>query len=687
MASFRFGFSLALLVISSASTFAQRQPIAGVQEYTGKISYTTSGKHSTTIGVITQTFTVEQSAQLDVHVTWNPNLRRYDGYVTAGTAMIKETMVTTSPSSRSERGTSGESKDMSKSSDGGRREFAIDLRNDGQYQPNLLDNDIQARFYSQNVFDRTQPMQLFLFAPGHYAELWHKPLAGHVLKGSGKVKHGTPHPVTGEPDFYIHVEWEFRPGSAVAADDEVVVTSSTYDQFRPEAGTGGGRGNEIAFKARLQKTGGGEPAEKAVKFEWKFKDVSREPGYAMNMPVLDPDAGADLRFEASSELRLTDHEGLSAETPPGERVESSAVIGSHDWGGFGAIEVTAVLQSGKRIQGVLQGAGAEILVPKRTPGDYIAESWRIAKGVGGVDARADYENTPIGDRNAGDGLTLYEEYRGFIENGSHIEGDPKKKDFMIFNDAGSGYLAGIRRFAELSELATHWKFQRNEWQDSNVVNLNFRRGPHVVAQHGARVQASAAHAGYAEAKGRTVYIAPFDGTEDQRIFDYMNSSLVHELMHTVNVYHHGDKVEPMVRWTNAGDTDDVLEFRLNRNGDPVGDGRPVRVLRETGERVPGRLPEGGLVVRLGVQHGQHSGHDGCVMRYDSAGAYVSLADPDVRYRATNEPTGTMLCRSPLGTGVNEMGRQPQARYGDSDSGRGDCYHQILVNDAVVPPVR
>jgi hypothetical protein len=99
---------------------------------------------------------------------------------------------------------------------------------------------------------------------------------------------------------------------------------------------------------------------------------------------------------------------------------------------------------------------------------------------------------------------LYEEYRGFIENGAHIEGDPKKKDFLIFNDAGSGYLAGIRRFAELSELATHWKFQPNEWQESNVVNLNFARGPHVVGQRGARVQASAAHAGYAEAKGRTV---------------------------------------------------------------------------------------------------------------------------------------------------------------------------------------
>jgi hypothetical protein len=171
------------------------------------------------------------------------------------------------------------------------------------------------------------------------------------------------------------------------------------------------------------------------------------------------------------------------------------------------------------------------------------------------------------------------------------------------------------------------------------------------------------------------------------MFGYMNSTLVHELMHTLNVYHHGDRVDPQVRWINAGDTEDVLEVRLNKNGDPVGQPKPIRVLRESGEKVPGRLPEGGLDIRIGVPQGQHSGNDSCVMRYDSAGAYVSVSDPDVRYRATNEPTGTMLCRSRLGTGLNETGRQPQPRYGDADSGRGDCYHQILVNDAVVPPVR
>jgi hypothetical protein len=44
MASLRFGVSLALLALSGAAAFAERKPINGVQEYSGWITYTTSGK-------------------------------------------------------------------------------------------------------------------------------------------------------------------------------------------------------------------------------------------------------------------------------------------------------------------------------------------------------------------------------------------------------------------------------------------------------------------------------------------------------------------------------------------------------------------------------------------------------------------------------------------------------------------
>jgi hypothetical protein len=37
-----------------------------------------------------------------------------------------------------------------------------------------------------------------------------------------------------------------------------------------------------------------------------------------------------------------------------------------------------------------------------------------------------------------------------------------------------------------------------------------------------------------------------------------------------------------------------------------------------------------------------------------------------------------LCTLPLGTGVNSKDHVPQSRYGDAE--RGDCTHQIDVND-------
>jgi hypothetical protein len=52
-----------------------------------------------------------------------------------------------------------------------------------------------------------------------------------------------------------------------------------------------------------------------------------------------------------------------------------------------------------------------------------------------------------------------------------------------------------------------------------------------------------------------------------------------------------------------------------------------------------------------------------------------------------EGLGFSLCSQTHGDGVNDASRTPQARYGDSAAGRGDCAHQILVNDAVKAAAR
>jgi hypothetical protein len=45
-----------------------------------------------------------------------------------------------------------------------------------------------------------------------------------------------------------------------------------------------------------------------------------------------------------------------------------------------------------------------------------------------------------------------------------------------------------------------------------------------------------------------------------------------------------------------------------------------------------------------------------------------------------EVTGTELCTSPDGTGVNDADHPPRVRYGDADKGRGNCKNQIKISD-------
>ena len=85
------------------------------------------------------------------------------------------------------------------------------------------------------------------------------------------------------------------------------------------------------------------------------------------------------------------------------------------------------------------------------------------------------------------------------------------------------------------------------------------------------------------------------------------------------------------------------------------------------------------------------------MRYWVAHAYPAIADPTVRYLTHGEIRGTALCLNRTGTGINDAGRSPQSRYGDAATrgnggpivilDRGDCLHQVRVNDFGEEPHR
>jgi hypothetical protein len=85
--------------------------------------------------------------------------------------------------------------------------------------------------------------------------------------------------------------------------------------------------------------------------------------------------------------------------------------------------------------------------------------------------------------------SLYEEYRGWVENGKHIEGDPKAKDFFVLNLIGADAKAGINLFEALSQLRVHSRLRRSEMSVAKrLMNANHRDAPHRVDQHGVWVK-------------------------------------------------------------------------------------------------------------------------------------------------------------------------------------------------------
>ena len=527
------------------------------------------------------------------------------------------------------------------------------------------------------------------------------PATGLELTGSGKFDMGLPIPLFNLllgggtlPRYPGDVSWEFRPLEVDPL--ELVVDPAGYDTFRPTANLNGNPGNSISVTAKLQTRSGKPATQGATKFTFELLETSQEPGIALNWPRDASDSDYDLRFAPAAGFMIADavkrQKAESVLTIP-LATSATVKIDSYDWGGWSRLKVTALLPDGSTLTGYLKDkpGETEIRLPQRTANSYIADSWKKTNGVSGSD-NSDDESVPAGDGNGGDGLTLYEEYRGFYESQDHIEGNAKKKDYFAVNLAGSAGEGGLALFRRLSGLAVHKNLLQTELSFERVINKNVGAGPHRVNQHGIILKVKAFQ-GYAEAVSTTTkqpstpkdfdYIGLPVSIGSAPTFSptvsYGSSTIAHELLHTVNVYHHGE-VDVQVVW-QLGPGDTVLEGQ-----------QQIQVYREPDVNVTPRIvsllkasSSGQGKIWLGKQQGQHSGVENCVMRYDTSGAYEREGDAGGRFKIS-ELAGAALCDSAEGTGVNAA-RTPQIRYGNAASGRGACKQQILVNDAISAPVR
>jgi hypothetical protein len=492
-------------------------------------------------------------------------------------------------------------------------------------------------------------------------------------------------------------------------DLRVIVEPQNYDRWLPQATKDENvSGNQIEIVARLVDANNQPAVGKARLFRFELLDVSKQPGVAVNQPIATITAPKpDLAFEQEYNPNKTITGANRDKLEVGEELnQASAIVSSFDWGAWGRIKVTAVMPNGRQIVGKLEGQSDPLVrLPKREASSKIGDAWKTRPGADGADLE-DEESLPAGDGDGGDGFTLYEEYRGFYEKGRHIFGDPQKKDFFIRDEIGGDTKRAIALFRNLSELAIHDELEMHEFRVDRVINSNFDgETPRQGSQHGIKiVQVPAggtprAVGGPGAPKKVDRVEIPLDvspGPAWMRTVtrggasitgDRYAGTIAHELFHACNVWHHG-QLDEIVDWvvTTTNGVQSVFEHMVWDDGNVQirsRTGAPIRVLTEGG--APKSFAPGTLTTWLGIKRGEHSGFEDCVMRYDTATAYVSDADPvNVRYYTasrgqTDELTGQSLCTDPAGTGVNDPGRRtPQPRFHGAT--KGACKHQVCVND-------
>ena len=505
--------------------------------------------------------------------------------------------------------------------------------------------------------------------------------------------------MTGE----IVVTWTLRPEEEEV---EAVMEIPQYDNWLPEGDVNEENpgGNPLEIILTLQRPDGTPAQVRAEKFVIELSEVSKEPGLCMNFPTNTASGAqprADLRFEQDMNGTWTIQEGeIRMETKEADPLSARAVLSSYDWGGYGVLKAKAILPGGEEIEAHLKGQRniTEVRVPKRKADSYIGDAWLKDYSLNNPNHGADDENNPEGDGHRGDGLSLYEEYRGFYEGGTgaahHIFGDPERKDFFVLNKLGTA--RGIAQFATESGLVVHSSFLESEIKD-RVINFN-RSGsaPHVVDQHVVILERGPIPNSTADGKayggpsvpknisrvvisdGFNLNTRPVAQRGGAPSVDPAKWIVAHELAHCCNVPHHGPSYTNHVLWT--GETiDGVLTWQ--ENGSAI-----IDVFSDPAiERILPANDSDHRVLIVGHKGNLGSGDEDCIMRYPNhAHAWVGSETTRFLIERDDEKIGTTYCNSKQGTGVNgvEAGK-PWPRFGNATV--GECKKHFCVNDLMNHP--
>ena len=215
---------------------------------------------------------------------------------------------------------------------------------------------------------------------------------------------------------------------------------------------------------------------------WRFtlSDVTAVPGVAMNLGTGDD---FDLRFDTTRggwgpERATVD--GFEIETTA-KSSSATVRVRSLDHGAWGRLGAEV------NVDGVWYGVATAngkgyVTLPLDDNEDRVSDFWADTYRVNGLGADWDGDAEPDGGADVGDGLTVYEEYRGFATGGVVRSTDPRRRTLFVHapNGLASYVAAPIDHGLQLLFI------DETEFVDTNtrVVNVNHDGYAHRGDQHG-----------------------------------------------------------------------------------------------------------------------------------------------------------------------------------------------------------
>ncbi len=519
--------------------------------------------------------------------------------------------------------------------------------------------------------------------------------------------------IGGQPETYEAILEPIAsvPGAQLA-------TYSKFVPIGPHPGAKDGKLDTVAFRVYLVKKA--NPGERVtnVPFQVRYAlESSHEPGYSINMPE-NGKADNDLVWhplvaKLSGVQQLTD---TTLTTTPDQGAFVMAMVQSKDFGAYGKLRAHVQLKTGEGLDAHLAGANVpDAKIPLDDNDNHIADAWEHAEQLTDIDATSDKEHFD-GNNFDGDGLTLYEEYRGAVVNGTHVRLDPKKKDLFLLNKTGNdlGAAAAIFEAAAAPAVDVHVCIDGELPKDTHLVNANssFARGG---GQHGVvaynkptptpggiaetvpdkppggsdMASRAAARDHTAASPGHVIeldidYKAAAEAAKTQSARSVAANqayAAAHELGHAVGIHHHGDRSEDVGVYKSfvAAGTAYLVDL----------DGKPRA------------WPTNDPNMDLARSPSEASGDLHCIMAYNNlydyaytdhhAAEFPLLVDGLKRHGVTlyeqrpvlvyigkkPRPEGTKLCRSNAGTDINVKTATRPSVFGD---GKKDCWSQLRIKD-------